>query len=255
MGMKRINCLLLLSSIAVVNFSCEKSTSQEFEDVNGNIETKLISSIDVTSAENTDEDTNILFSYNGDLQLTSIFDGSETTNFIYDDGNLSDVTGQGDNGSVEELYDSPYDAFETGQVEEYDDNGNPSVLQFNEYEYDYMTGDEEVVYYTAEISYDDKPNPFYKTVEAAGIISVLDKVQLNFAALPQPQEILKAKALFPNNNPSQVVYKDEEGKVVHTINMSYTYDGDYPKSATVSSVSADGGDNETYLTTFTYVGE
>ncbi|CAM4387066.1 hypothetical protein ZONE111905_18730 [Zobellia nedashkovskayae] len=37
--------------------------------------------------------------------------------------------------------------------------------------------------------------------------------------------------------------------------MSYIGDGDYPKTATVSSVSTDGGDNETYLTTLAYVDE
>ncbi|WP_282112328.1 hypothetical protein [Maribacter stanieri] len=253
--MKRINHLLLLSSIAVINFSCEKSTSEEFEDVNGNVETKLITSIDVMSVEDPDESNNILFSYNGDLRLTSIYDGTETTNFTYEDGNLSNVTGNGDNGNVEELYESPYDAFETGQVEEYDENGNPSVLQFIEYDYDYMTGEEEVVYYTAEISYDNKPNPFYKTAEAAGMIDVLDQIKLNFAAAPQAEEILRAKALFPNNNPSQIVYKNAEGEIEYTINLSYTYDGDYPTAATVSSVSADGGDNVTYLTTFTYYGD
>ena len=253
--MKRINQLLLLSSIAVINFSCEKSTSEEFEDVNGNVETKLITSIDVTSVEDPDESNNILFSYNGDLRLTSIYDGTETTNFTYEDGNLSNVTGNGDNGNVEELYESPYDAFETGQVEEYDENGNPSVLQFIEYDYDYITGEEEVVYYTAEISYDNKPNPFYKTAEAAGMIDVLDQIKLNFAAAPQAEEILRAKALFPNNNPSQIVYKNAEGEIEYTINLSYTYDGDYPTAATVSSVSADGGDNVTYLTTFTYYGD
>ena len=253
--MKRINHLLLLSSIAVINFSCEKSTSEEFEDVNGNVETKLITSIDVTYVEDPDESNNILFSYNGDLRLTSIYDGTETTNFTYEDGNLSNVTGNGDNGNVEELYESPYDAFETGQVEEYDENGNPSVLQFIEYDYDYMTGEEEVVYYTAEISYDNKPNPFYKTAEAAGMIDVLDQIKLNFAAAPQAEEILRAKALFPNNNPSQIVYKNAEGEIEYTINLSYTYDGDYPTAATVSSVSADGGDNVTYLTTFTYYGD
>tara|TARA_R110000744_G_C19279804_1_gene553471 strand:+ start:253 stop:1014 length:762 start_codon:yes stop_codon:yes gene_type:complete len=253
--MKRINQLLLLSSIAVINFSCEKSTSEEFEDVNGNVETKLITSIDVTSVEDPDESNNILFSYNGDLRLTSIYDGTETTNFTYEDGNLSNVTGNGDNGNVEELYESPYDAFETGQVEEYDENGNPSVLQFIEYDYDYITGEEEVVYYTAEISYDNKPNPFYKTAEAAGMIDVLDQIKLNFAAAPQAEEIVRAKALFPNNNPSQIVYKNAEGEIEYTINLSYTYDGDYPTAATVSSVSADGGDNVTYLTTFTYYGD
>ncbi len=174
--MRSIKHLLLFSSVAILNFSCDDSTSDEFEEVNGKVETKLISSIDVASAENSDDSSSIIFSYNNELQLNSIFDGTETTNFIYEDGNLANVSGNVDNGNVEELYESPYDAFETGQVEEYDENGNPSVIKFIEYDYDYMTGEEEVVYYTAEISYDDKPNPFYKTAEAAGLIDVMDCV-------------------------------------------------------------------------------
>ena len=253
--MKSINQILLFSSIAILNFSCDDSTSDEFEEVNGNVETKLISSINVGSAENSDDNTSIIFSYNSEQQLNSIFDGTETTNFIYEDGDLSNVSGNVDNGNIEELYDSPYDAFETGQVEEYDDNGNPSVIKFIEYDYDYMTGEEEVVYYTAEISYDDKPNPFYKTAEAAGLIDVMDQIRLNFAAAPQAEEIVRAKALFPNNNPSQVLYKNEEGEIEYTINMSYTYDGDYPTTATVSTVSEYSDENETYVTTFTYLGE
>ena len=253
--MRSIKHLLLFSSVAILNFSCDDSTSDEFEEVNGKVETKLISSIDVASAENSDDSSSIIFSYNSELQLNSIFDGTETTNFIYEDGDLSNVSGNVDNGNVEELYESPYDAFETGQVEEYDDNGNPSVIKFIEYDYDYMTGEEEVVYYTAEISYDDKPNPFYKTAEAAGLIDVMDQIRLNFAAAPQAEEIVRAKALFPNNNPSQVLYKNEEGEIEYTINMSYTYDGDYPTTATVSTVSEYSDENETYVTTFSYVGE
>ncbi|MEP2690364.1 hypothetical protein [Maribacter dokdonensis] len=253
--MRSIKHLLLFSSVAILNFSCDDSTSDEFEEVNGKVETKLISSIDVASAENSDDSSSIIFSYNSELQLNSIFDGTETTNFIYEDGDLSNVSGNVDNGNVEELYESPYDAFETGQVEEYDENGNPSVIKFIEYDYDYMTGEEEVVYYTAEISYDDKPNPFYKTAEAAGLIDVMDQIRLNFAAAPQAEEIVRAKALFPNNNPSQVLYKNEEGEIEYTINMSYTYDGDYPTTATVSTVSEYSDENETYVTTFTYLGE
>ena len=253
--MRSIKHLLLFSSVAILNFSCDDSTSDEFEEVNGKVETKLISSIDVASAENSDDSSSIIFSYNSELQLNSIFDGTETTNFIYEDGNLANVSGNVDNGNVEELYESPYDAFETGQVEEYDENGNPSVIKFIEYDYDYMTGEEEVVYYTAEISYDDKPNPFYKTAEAAGLIDVMDQIRLNFAAAPQAEEIVRAKALFPNNNPSQVLYKNEEGEIEYTINMSYTYDGDYPTTATVSTVSEHSDENETYVTTFSYIGE
>ncbi|MEP3372583.1 MAG: hypothetical protein ABJL43_12730 [Maribacter dokdonensis] len=253
--MRSIKHLLLFSSVAILNFSCDDSTSDEFEEINGKVETKLISSIDVASAENSDDSSSIIFSYNNELQLNSIFDGTETTNFIYEDGDLSNVSGNVDNGNVEELYDSPYDAFETGQVEEYDENGNPSVIKFIEYDYDYMTGEEELVYYTAEISYDDKPNPFYKTAEAAGLIDVMDQIRLNFAAAPQAEEIVRAKALFPNNNPSQVLYKNEEGEIEYTINMSYTYDGDYPTTATVSTVSEHSDENETYVTTFSYIGE
>ena len=253
--MRSIKHLLLFSSVAILNFSCDDSTSDEFEEVNGKVETKLISSIDVASVENSDDSSSIIFSYNSELPLNSIFDGTETTNFIYEDGNLANVSGNVDNGNVEELYESPYDAFETGQVEQYDENGNPSVIKFIEYDYDYMTGEEEVVYYTAEISYDDKPNPFYKTAEAAGLIDVMDQIRLNFAAAPQAEEIVRAKALFPNNNPSQVLYKNEEGEIEYTINMSYTYDGDYPTTATVSTVSEYSDENETYVTTFTYLGE
>jgi hypothetical protein len=250
--MKSINYLLLISSISIINFSCEKSTSEEFDDVNGNVETKLMSSISVISAQSADENSNISFIYNSDNRLTAITNGDETTIFSYQDGNLSNVTGQGDSGNVEELYESPYDAFETGQVEEYDDNGNPSVFKFIEYIYNQSTFEEEMVYYTAEVTYDNKPNPFYKTAEAAGLIEVMDRVRLNFSLTPQPAEIVKAKALFPNNNTSQIVYKDENGEVVYIINLAYTYDGDYPTSATVTSISTEGS-NSTYNTTFSYV--
>lgn len=251
--MKQINSLLLISSIAMSIVGCEKSTSDEFDDINGTIETKLMSSISVASAQNVEENTNIIFTYNTDNRLTTISDGSETTIFSYKDGSLSNVTGQGGNGNIEELYESPYDAFEQGLIDEYDDNGNPAVIKFVEYNYNQSTYEEELVYYTAEVSYDNKPNPFYKTAEAAGLIEVMDKVRLNFAMAPQPVEIKRAKALFPNNNPSQIIYKDENGEVLYSINLAYTYDGDYPTSATVTSVSSEYGDTNTYNTTFSYL--
>ncbi|TLP79137.1 hypothetical protein [Maribacter sp. ACAM166] len=252
--MKRINYLLVILSLTIINFSCDKFTSEEFDEVNGNVDTKLMSSISVLSAQSSDENAKIIFSYNTDNKLTTIFDGSNTTIFSYEEGSLSNVTGQSGNGNIEELYQSPYNAFEDGQVEEYDNNGNPSVLKFLEYDYNRTTRDYEVVYYTAEISYDNKPNPFYKTAEAAGLISVMDKIRLNFAAALQPEEIVKAKVLFPNNNLSQITYKNEDGEVEHSINLAYTYDGDYPTSATVTSISAVGGNTYSYNTTFSYVG-
>jgi len=59
---------------------------------------------------------------------------------------------------------------------------------------------------------------------------------LNFAAAPQAEEIVKSKALFPNNNKSQMEYKNADGKVLYIINLAYFYDGDYLTSATVSLV-------------------
>lgn len=250
--MKRINYLLLISLISVINYSCDKSTSDEFDDVNGNVDTKLMSSISVVSAQNSSENRTILFTYNTDNRLTAVSDGSDTTIFSYKNGNLSNVTGQGGIENVEELYQSPYDAFANGQVEEYDENGNPSVLKLTKY-FRKFGGERIILNYTAEISYDNKPNPIYKTAEAAGLIKVMDKIRLNFAVAPQPEEIVKAKALFPNNNPSQIIYKDENGEVLNSINLAYTYDGDYPTSATVTSVSA-WGETTSYNTTFSYVG-
>ena len=251
--MKRINYLLLISSISIMNFSCEKSISEEFVDVNGNVDTKLISSISVVSAQSSDENRNIVFTYNTDNGLTSISDGVETNIFSYENGSLANVTNGSGNAPIEELYQSPYNALEYGDIDEYDDNGNPHLIKFPEFTYNYTTQEEEMVYYTAEVFYDNKPNPYYKTAEAAGLIEVMDRVRLNFALAPQADEIVKAGMLFPNNNPSQIIYKDENGEVQYSINMAYTYDGDYPTSATVTSVSTDGGTTYSYNTTFSYL--
>ncbi|MEH6514238.1 MAG: hypothetical protein V7734_14180 [Maribacter arcticus] len=251
--MKNINYLLLISSISIINFSCDKSTSEEFDEVNGNVDTRLMSSISVVSAQSAEENRNILFTYNTDNRLTTISDGVETNIFSYENGSLANVTNGSGNATIEELYQSPYDALEYGIVEEYDDNGNPFLIKFPEYAYNDTTQEDELVYYTSEISYDNKPNPYYKTAEAAGLIEVLDRVRLNFAMAPQAEEIVKAKVLFPNNNPSQIIYKDENGEILYTINMAYTYDGDYPTSATVTSVSTEGGTTYSYNTTFSYV--
>ena len=155
---------------------------------------------------------------------------------------------------MEELYESPYDAFETGDVLEYDENGNPELLEFREDEYDYDMDDYVTKLYTAELVYDDAPNPFYYTLQAGGLIDVLDGVQLNFSVNPQLPEIVQARLLFPVNNLSQIIYKDEEGEIVYTINANFVYDEDnYPTSATVTAVSSDYDDQDTFTTTFTYV--
>src|SRR5690606_11983756 len=146
---------------------------------------------------------------------------------------LSNIGGEDvDVLNIEELYKSPYDAFEMGQVVEYDDNGNPYLIQLYQEDYDYDTDQVKIIEYTAEITYDDVHNPYYYTLQSAGIIDVLDKVQLNFSSAPQSSKVVKARLLFPVNNPSKIVYKNQTGIPQYQIEMDYTYDDDnYPISA------------------------
>jgi hypothetical protein len=82
----------------------------------------------------------------------------------------------------------------------------------------------------------------------------MDDVQLNFSMNPQVPEIVKARSLFPMNNPSQIVYKNEEGELIYTINISYVYDSEnYPTSATVTNVSIEDSEESTYSAVFEYV--
>lgn len=256
MIMKKQNLfnLILISSLTI--FSCsDDSVSDEFNDANGNVDVKLIESISVVSAQDSQENTNITISYTSEGQLNTITDGTETNIFVYDNNDeLSNITGEGDNLNIEELYESPYDAFETGEVLEYDDNGNPEKIQFFEEEFDFNTNNYVTKIYTADVSYDDTHNPYFFTLQAGGIIDVLDNAQLNFSMMPQVPEIVQARMLFPVNNPSQIIYKNEEGEIVYTINANYSYDVEnYPTSATITAVSLEDSEQSTYSATFEYV--
>lgn len=245
----------LCLSLSTLSCSSDDSVSDEFDNVNGNVEVKLIKSIAVTSAQDPQENKNINLTYTSDGLLNTITDGVENSIFVYDnDDNLSNITGGGDNLTIEELYESPYDAFETGEVLVYDDNGNPQTIEFYEEEYDYDVEDYVMKTYTAEITYDDAHNPYFYTLKAGGIIDVLDDVQLNFSMNPQAPEIVQARLLFPMNNPSQLVYKNEEGEIIYTINANYVYDNEnYPTSVTVTAVAVQDSEQSTYTAVYEYV--
>ena len=255
--MKNQKSLIILLSLSLFTLSCsEDSVTDEFDNANGNVQEKLIESISIISAQDSQENKNISLSYTSDGLLNTISDGVETSIFVYDDNdNLSNITGGGnDNLNIEELYESPYDAFETGEVIQYDDNGNPKEIEFYEEEYDYNTDSYFTKIYTAEISYDNTHNPYFYTLEAGGIIEVLDDVQLNFSMNPQIPEIVQARLLFPVNNPSQLIYKNEEGEIIYTINVNYSYDNEnYPTSATVTAVSIQDSEQSTYSAIYQYV--
>tara|TARA_B100000902_G_C27283073_1_gene902918 strand:+ start:431 stop:1177 length:747 start_codon:yes stop_codon:yes gene_type:complete len=238
-------------SLFIIFSSCKKDdVSDEFYNINGNVPVKLIKSINVISGQDSEENKNILFSYTSDGYLNTISDGDETSIFIYDDDELSNVAGGG--GSIlniEELYESPYDAFENGHVVEYDNNGNPKIIEFTEEE---SWGETKI--YSAEVIYDNEHNPYFFTLEAAKIIDVLDGVDLRFNMNPQVAEVIKARLLFPLNNPSQINYKNQEEELMATININYDYDGDdYPVSATATAFSFEEGTQGTYVTAFQYV--
>ncbi len=236
--------------------SCnEDSVSDEFNSVNEDVQEKLIKSISVISNQEIEESRNISLSYTPDRKLNTITDGDETTFFEYENNELSSIKGSGNESlNIEDLYQSPYDAFETGEVLNYDNNGNPTKIEFYEYDYNYDTDNEFIRVYTADISYDNKPNPYYYTLNSGGIIDVLDNVRLNISTNPQLEEIINARMLFPLNNPSQIIYKDDNNQTVFTVNVIYNYNSyNYPISAQVTSVSFENSVQTTYSAIFQYL--
>ena len=82
----------------------------------------------------------------------------------------------------------------------------------------------------------------------------MDGVQLNFSLNPQIPEIVQARILFPLNNPSQIIYKNEEGETIYTINANYIYNNEnYPTSATITAVAVEDSEQSTYSAVFEYV--
>ena len=247
--------LYLFLTLLIVACSGD-SVSEEFDNTNGNVQEKLISSIALISNQDSQENGVISLSYNSDGSLNTINNGTETQIFIYNDNNeLTNVSGGGDNLNVLELYESPYEVFETGEVVVYDDNGNPQEIEFYEEEPVYVGGF--ISYYvtkiyTAEITYDNTHNPYFYTLKAAGIIGVLDGVQLDIGVNAQLPEIVQARMFFPLNNPSRINYKNEEGQILFTTNVNYVYDDEnYPTSATITNVEND--EVTTYSEIFQYV--
>ena len=253
---KQSKLLLILLSVFIATSCSEESVSDDFEEVNGDIAVKLMESISVSDTEDSSDNTTVTMYYTNDGKLNTISDGSETNVFVYDNDNkLTRITSDGDNLNMEELYESPYDAFDTGEVVEYDDNNNPKKIEFlvEECIDDYWCDEYEVKIYTAELSYDDAHNPFYHTFSAGGIIDVLDNVELNFGSSQSP-EIVKVKDLFPMNNLSQIIYKNEEGEPLVSLNINFSYDDEnYPTSATITAVDIEESEQSVSSVIFTYI--
>ncbi|MEL0644241.1 MULTISPECIES: hypothetical protein [unclassified Olleya] len=246
--------ITLLTVLAVFMSCSEDSATEEFNQANQNASVKLITNLSVVSAQDASENQSVTINYNGNNQVANITDGVETSILVYDNDNLTNVTGEGETLNVEELYESPYDAFETGEVLQYDSNMNPVSIRFLEEEFDFVANTMSVVEYFAEIEYDATPNPFFYTLEAAGIIDVLDNVDLNFSMDVQAPEIVQARLLLPTNNIKKITYKDEDLTPIYQIVANYVYDAqNYPSTGTVTSTDLEDDSVSVYTTTFTYM--
>ncbi|RXP61398.1 hypothetical protein EC396_04175 [Lutibacter sp. HS1-25] len=222
--MKKIKYLLPLIGIMLF-YSCgdETTIEDEFEEVNGEVKEKLIKRIEGLNTYG--EKAFVMFNYGGNNQLSSISDGEETYSFNYNSQGELNTIGSYREGmfTISELYNVPYDAFDTGEVLEFDTNGNPSkILTFeNGYNSTSIIG---------EIFYDSKPNFLFYTLKSSMMLDVLDKTQLNFGY--QNPKLMKARNLIPNNNIRGMVFKDAQGITVFEIQFDYEYDEDgYPMTA------------------------
>ena len=251
--MKKILCLPVLAGFFMV--SCDDdSVSSQFNDSNEDAAKKLIEKVEFDSAQVGEQDYVLTVEYDANNRVTSASNGEDTATLVYSNNQLSTVAGAEEPFNIDELYQSPYDLFEDGDVLEYDQNGNPSVISVFEYSWENINNNwvEVVEEYTATLTYDQTPNPYYYTFDAAGLIDVMDRVQLNFDMSGQPSDIIKAKALFPVNNIKSIIYSDEDGQVVGSVEMDYVYDTDnYPTSATFI-VKSEGEPNAIYSAIYTY---
>lgn len=249
--------LSILSLALVLCSACSSdSTTDEFQDNNPNAVSRLITQIAIVSAQNPSDNTTISVSYDANNRVTSITDGVETNTLVYNNNNdLTNVAGPGETLNIQDLYnDSPYDAFETGEVINYDANNNPQNIRLYEVEYNFNTQMEETIEYRALITYDDKPNPYFYTLQAAGAIEVMDNVQLNFSAQMNAQELIQARLLFPSRNVSGVTISDMDGQVLTEVVANYVYNSDnYPTSGTVTETIYDNGVvDQTNVVSMTY---
>lgn len=241
--------LTALAALTLVGFtSCSDDSSDSFDDANGDVAKKYIKNITTTSSASGTEPTTLTFSYDTAGKITSASDGQSTHIFAYQNGNLTNISGgDGDVLHIPDLLSSPQDGYEVGDVLEYDSKGNPVKVRVFERDWDGTIYQE----YNGEITYEDKPNPYYYTLEAAGIIEILDNMDINFSMTPQSEELIKAKKLLPVSNPKKVVIKDEDGNIKKTVVTNYVYNADnYPTSATATETSEYG--TWIYTTTYTY---
>lgn len=256
----KLKFLSVFAVAAILFSSCgDDSTTDDFMDQNPDAVSRLITSINVVSSQDATENRTITISYDTDNRVTNVTEGNQSAILAYENDQLANVASDGDTFAIEELYESPYEAFETGEVINYNSDGNPVNIRTFETEYDWNTQTEVTTEYRAEVQYDDKPNPYFYTIQAAGGIDIMDNVELNFSANPDAPEIVQARMLFPSKNIKKISYRDLDGNLLADVVVDFVYNTDnYPTSGTVTATSyddLDGNEVSIYALTYTYMTE
>lgn len=221
----------LVLALGLSFFAVSCSSDDGFDDANGNTIKKYISQIS-TQGEGDTSITTIAYSADGKV-LTATNDLEVKYFSYFNDGRLQKISGGGDNFMTSEIINEIHAAYEIGDVLEYDQKGNPTILEiYDNDQYGNQMSSK------AYLTYDTKPFTFYHTLDAAGIIDVLYDVRLQFYT---PTEIVMAKKLLPVYNPIKAVIKDNANQEIGTITVDYTYDTDnYPSKATIISIDDEG---------------
>ncbi len=226
---------LLLASV----ISCAALISCSSDDSSDNLSdvAKYIKTFDVVNTE-TGSNRTMTVNYDSNGRVRNVTDGTESSTMVYNDNNqLTTVTGDSEPFSMSELYQAPYDGYEFGEVLNYDSKGNPTKLRLFSRDYDGVIEEE----FVSEITYDSQTNPFLHTLNKAGILDVLDNIDLNFSAVPTSQELIAAKMLLPVSNPKKIVVKTLSGRVTNEMVANYVYNSQgYPTSATFTSTDEYG---------------
>jgi len=230
---------ILFTALFII--SCSKSTEEEFIEANGNVAEKYITRFQII--DDNGENTTYIINYGEGNKVSSVTDGNSTAFLNYNaSDDLSTVTDENETFDIDDLYQAPYDAFEKGNVLDYDDKGNPIKIEV----YEDGPGSEVFI---GTIIYDPNPNSFFYTLKAAGVIDVLDSVDLDFGI--GSAIIIKARRLFPNNNIRTMIFKDQAGITRQEVQIGYNYDEDgYPASAVVNAFSLDETSSHTLIYTY-----
>lgn len=241
MRIRKLSVLMYLL-VGLLLLSCSKSSDDESSSVGDRESTELIKSVDLELIEYYDggsysENISALFNYDTEGKLLDVSSKvsedsyKKMMSFNYsDNGKLSSVDGVFGPQLVEDIYGLKLNLYEDdATVLEYDENHNPSKVQmFNVRtvlkDVDGVDVEVEVTEnLIAEITYDSHPFFLYNTLKSAGILEIMDNLDVFMSAVPD--DVKKLKEFLPYNNIQNIRYERENyGEESDIIEISFKYE-------------------------------